>query len=140
MIACANLSGLLLARGAARKKELAVRLSLGAGRSRIVRQLLTEGLVIAFLGGGLGLLLAYRGIDFMRAAMSFNEAFNAIGLRLDTNVILFTIGASVACALLCALPSALKNREGVKPCFAAGEQKTNMIFGSAWTRAANACC
>jgi putative ABC transport system permease protein len=108
MIACANVSGLLLARGAARKKELAVRLSLGARRSRIVRQLLTEGLVISFLGGGLGLFLAYRGIDFMRAAMSFNEAFNAIGLRLDTNVILFTIGASVACALLCALAPALK--------------------------------
>jgi putative ABC transport system permease protein len=108
MIACANVSGLLLARGAARKRELAVRLSLGARRSRIIRQLLTEGLLISFLGGGLGLLLAYRGIDFMRAAMSFNDAFNAIGLRLDTNVIVFTIGASVACALLCALAPALK--------------------------------
>jgi putative ABC transport system permease protein len=108
MIACANVSGLLLARGASRKKELAIRLSLGAGRSRIVLQLLTEGLVISLLGGGLGLLLAYRGIDFMRAAMSFNEAFSAIGLSLDTNVILFTIGTSVACALLCALAPALK--------------------------------
>ena len=88
MIACANVSGLLLARGAARKRELAVRLSLGAGRSRIIWQLLTEGLVIALLGGGLGLLLAYRGIDFIRAAMSFNEALEAIGLTLDSNVIL----------------------------------------------------
>lgn len=108
MIACANVSGLLLARSAGRKKELAVRLSLGAGRMRIIRQLLTEGLMISILGGGLGLLLAYRGIDFMRAAMSFNDAFDAIGLRVDSNVILFTLGVSVVCALLCALAPALK--------------------------------
>jgi putative ABC transport system permease protein len=108
MIACANVSGLLLARGASRKKELAVRLSLGANRLRIIRQMLTEGLVIALVGGGLGLLLAYRGIEFMRAAMSFNQTFDAIGLQLDTNVILFTIAASIACALLCALAPALK--------------------------------
>jgi len=108
MIACANVSGLLLARAAARRKELAVRLSLGAGRPRIIRQLLTEGLIIALLGGSLGLLLAYRGIEIMRAAMRFNEAFDALGLKLDLNVILFTVGVSVSCALLCALAPALK--------------------------------
>jgi len=70
--------------------------------------MLTEGMVIALLGGGLGLLLAYRGIDIMRAAMRFNEVFDAIGLKLDANVILFTIGASIACALFCALAPALK--------------------------------
>ena len=103
MIACANVSGLLLARAAGRKKELAVRLSLGAARSRIIRQLLTEGMVIALLGGGLGLLLAYKGIDLVRAMMRFNEAFDAVGLKLDSNVVLFTVGVSIACALLCAL-------------------------------------
>ena len=108
MIACANVSGLLLARAAARKKELAIRLSLGARRWRIIRQLLTEGMIIAFVGGGLGLLLAYRGIDFVRASMSFNDAFNAIGLSLDANVVAFSTGISIACALLCALAPALR--------------------------------
>ena len=81
----ANVAGLLLARAAGRRKELAIRLALGAGGSTHHPPLLTENLVIAFFGGALGLLLAYWGIAFVRGNMNFNEAMSVVPLSLDSN-------------------------------------------------------
>lgn len=107
MIACANVSGLLLARAASRRKEIAIRCAVGARRLRIFRQLLTEGLLVSFLGGGAGVLIAYWGIAMVRANMSFNEAISSVPLSLDWNVVLFATGISLLCAVLCGLAPSL---------------------------------
>ena len=104
LIACSNLANLTLARGTARQKEFALRSALGAGRGRLVRQLLTETTLLALLGGGIGLLLARWGIDLLLAV---NPGVLPRGeVRLDAAVLLFTLGASVLTGLLFGLTPA----------------------------------
>jgi predicted permease len=108
LIACANVAGLLLTRAVARQREISLRISLGASRGRVIRQLVSEGLLVAVLGGAAGLLLAQGGIRLVRASLAFNEAISAVSLSLDRRVLLFTLALSLVSALLASLAPALK--------------------------------
>jgi len=110
LIAAANVGSLLLARGTGRMRELAIRGALGAGRSRLVRQLLVESLVLALLGGVLGVLLAAGAMRVLEAHRPTSLP-EYVALALNTRVLLFALGASIVCAVLFGLvPAVLGSR------------------------------
>jgi predicted permease len=99
IIACSNVANLMLARGRARSREIAIRLSIGAGRSRVVRQLMTESLVVAMAGGAAGLLVAYGGILLLQTMSVPSDPPSVLGVRLDWRVVEFSLLAAVASCL-----------------------------------------
>jgi len=108
LIACGNVANLLLARGSARTKELAIRAALGAGRGRIVRQLLTESLVLAVAGAVGGLVVAYA-LQRVILAVSPEDVPRLDHARIDARVLAFTLGVSVLAALVFGLVPALRS-------------------------------
>jgi putative ABC transport system permease protein len=108
LIGCANLANLLLARGAVRQREVAVRTALGATRARLLRQLLTESVVLAAAGGLAGLMLAYLAVDGLNL-LSQRILPRAEAIRIDAAVMAFTFGASVLTGILFGLVPAFKN-------------------------------
>jgi putative ABC transport system permease protein len=106
IIACVNVSNLLVARASLRRREVAVRMALGAGRARVVRQHLTEVLVLAMAGGGIGVLLSILGMRWFTQALSVNPPPFWITFELDYRVMLFVLGLIVLASLFAgALPA-----------------------------------
>ena len=108
LIACVNLANLLLARAAQREKEMGLRAALGASRNRLMRQMMTECILLSSLGGGLGLAIAYAGRSVL---WSFRPPFiqqNDLDLSLDSHVLVFTLGISLLTGILFGVAPSLK--------------------------------
>jgi predicted permease len=108
LIACANVANLLLARAAGRQREIAIRLALGAGRTRLLRQLLIEGLLVAIAGAALGLAVAHWSMIALLRLLPKDFAGPWLTAQLSVPLLLFTLGVALGCGLLFSLVPALQ--------------------------------
>ena len=108
LVVCANLSNLVLARTTGRRGEIAIRLALGAGRARVLRPLLSENILLALLGGAVGLVLAVWSADLLAVWAFGEEEFDRVSLSLDGRVLAFTLLVTIVCGMAVSLASALR--------------------------------
>jgi putative ABC transport system permease protein len=136
LIACANVANLLLARAAQREREIAVRMALGAARTRVFRQLVTESVVLSLLGSVLGLVLAYAGVKALVASLPTNVP-RADEITMDARVLAFTMGLAVVTGLVFGIAPAWKVsgqnvqdplREGGRGAVGSGHRRTRQVL------------
>jgi predicted permease len=109
LIACANVANLLLARGTARVKEIAIRMAIGAGRATLVRQLLTESMLLALLGGAAGVGVGYAGVRFLQSVKLPSDFPLDLGIRMDLRLLVFSLLLSIATGVIFGLLPALRS-------------------------------
>jgi predicted permease len=132
LIACANLANLLLGRATTRRREIAVRLALGAGRGRVLRQMLAEGMLLATAAGVLGVLLAWWSANALVMMMSNGGERIALDLQPDLRILAFAASISAAACLLFSLAPAIQaTRQGIQPALAEARSGARWRWGRA---------
>jgi putative ABC transport system permease protein len=139
LIACANVANLTLARMAKRERELAVRSALGAGRSRLLRQLLTESFLMAFIGGVLGLALAYGSLELLTDFVG-RLTPRAREIHIDSEVLLFTLAAALGTSVVFGTLSALFSRANLTSSLKEGSSGTGTGYQQNRMRSALIVC
>ncbi len=124
IIGCANVSILLLARGAGRQHELAMRASIGASRGRLIRQLLTESLLLSFTGAGLGVLAAYLGVGAISSFLPFYSFPHEASIHVNAMVLAFSVGVALATGILF----------GISPAWELSRPAINQLLQAGGTR------